>query len=219
MRCLLCHQPLTQNWVLSQLVGGAPVRLPRICANCAAQFDPIDPATACPGCGRADSPTLCADCQRWQASGEILLHHRAKFQYTPAMKALIYQFKGLGDYRLAGAFADLPRPGRAGDVLVPLPSEPGHWRERGFDPVLALFGHWGLTPLLAKADTAAPQASKTRAQRLATPQSFTVVRPLPRRRIVLLDDVYTTGRTLYHAADALRAAGFIGEVVSFSLIR
>ncbi|EGF37671.1 ComF operon protein 3, partial [Lacticaseibacillus rhamnosus MTCC 5462] len=37
--------------------------------------------------------------------------------------------------------------------------------------------------------------------------------------ITLLDDLYTTGRTLYHARDALVAAGFKGTIQAFTLIR
>ncbi len=220
MNCLLCHQPLRDDPGLSGLLDARPLRPAQLCRPCFARFDQIDQQTVCPGCGRADSPSLCQDCQRWKAQGEQLLNHRAWFRYTAPMKAFIQQYKGLGDYHLHGAFADVLQVVGENQALVPIPSERGHYARRGFDPVLGLFGHLPLALWLTKADTPVPQAQKTRAERLLTGQSFTA--HLPAKvppHIVLLDDLYTTGRTLYHAKAALRAAGFEGEVISRSLIR
>ncbi|MCI1985247.1 MAG: ComF family protein [Lactobacillus sp.] len=137
------------------------------------------------------------------------------------MKAFIQQYKGLGDWRLHTAFQAQLVPPVSG-VIVPLTSEPAHFIARGFDPVLGLFAHLSLHLWLQKTDTSTPQAQKNRAGRLATPQSFSVRSGVVfgrTRRVILVDDLYTTGRTLYHAAAALRMAGFRGEITSFSLIR
>ncbi len=221
MKCLLCGQPLRWALRLTELVRLQALVAPRLCAGCLRTFDRIDQRTACPGCGRADSPQLCQDCRRWQDQGLMLLQHRAVFTYNPAMKAFIQQYKGLGDWRLHVAFQPDLQPPRRG-VLVPIPSEAGHYARRGFDPVLGLFSHLPLHQWLHKADTDQPQAQKNRTGRLATPQSFSV-RPDVEfgrvKRVILVDDLYTTGRTLYHAAAALRAGGFHGEITSFSLIR
>ena len=94
---------------------------------------------------------------------------------------------------------------------------------RGFDPIQGLFGGLQLQPWLRKSPTAKPQAQKNRRERLQTPQSFTVLVPAAKlnqtKQITLVDDLYTTGRTLYHARDALVAAGFQGTVTAFTLIR
>lgn len=220
MACLLCGQPIQIDWTLGKIFSLSGVRQPRLCRACLRQFTHIDQATACPGCGRTDSPQLCYDCVRWQESGYTLLHHRALFQYDAPMKSFIEQYKGLGDWRLHLAFQDLIQPPKA--TYVPIPTEAGHYQVRGFDPVLGLFDHLPLHPWLQKADTPVPQAQKNRAGRLQTPQSFSVRSQVSFEKIsqiILLDDLYTTGRTLYHAADALRAAGFHGTVTSYSLIR
>ncbi|MFD1483986.1 ComF family protein [Lacticaseibacillus baoqingensis] len=208
------------NWTLSQLFGRRPLQVPQLCAACLRTFAPIDAATACPGCGRQASPKLCFDCQRWQQQGP-LLHHQGVFAYNAAMKAFIQRYKGLGDWRLHRAFQAQLIPSKRG-VFVPLTSEPKHFASRGFDPVLGLFAHLPLRLWLQKADTPTPQAKKDRTGRLATPQSFTVRAGVvfgQAKRVILVDDLYTTGRTFYHAAAALQAAGFQGEITSFSLIR
>ncbi len=224
MRCLLCARPLMDDLSLAELLGGHQARLPQLCRRCQATFSRIDQTTCCPGCGRAlPAPVLCTDCVRWEAREAPLLHHRALFIYDEVMKAFIQSYKGNGDYRLHSAFADL----LAGQfsknaVLVPLTSEPSHLRARGFDPVLGLFGRLRLARWLTKGDTDLPQAQKDRRGRLQTAQSFSAT--LPRghariRHVILLDDLYTTGRTLYHARNALRDAGYQGQITSFSLIR
>lgn len=220
MACVLCGQPVQIEWTLAKIFSIKGMRPPHLCRACLRQFTRIDPATACPGCGRADSPNLCYDCERWQKAGYTLLHHHALFQYDASMKAFVEQYKGLGDWRLHVAFQDLISP--SGTHFVPIPTEAAHYQRRGFDPVLGLFDHLPLHQWLTKADTPVPQAQKNRAGRLMTPQSFSVrpqVSLAQISQITLLDDLYTTGRTLYHAADALRAAGFHGTITSFSLIR
>lgn len=228
MNCLLCRRPLTTDLTLQELLELRPARFTAICALCTARFRPIDPATACPGCGRAEQRGLCNDCLAWQHRNRItgqpgLLQHRGLFAYNDAMKAYIEQYKGQGDYRLRGAFQAVIAKAIPKGTLVPLPSEPQHFAARGFDPVQGLFDQLPLHPWLLKQNTAKPQAQKDRAERLATPQSFTVTVTPQRwrhvKRIVLLDDLYTTGRTLYHARAALIAAGYQGEIRSFSLIR
>ncbi|WP_225418441.1 ComF family protein [Lacticaseibacillus daqingensis] len=211
---------MTQDFTLTALLSAQPLRLPRLGVRCEATFTRIDTHTACPGCGRAESPQLCADCRRWQAQGLPLLHHRALFRYDAPMRLFIQQYKGQGNYALHQAFWHLlPQPAR-GIAWVPVTSEPHHLQQRGFDPVLGLFAGLPLQLWLTKADTPLPQAQKKREARLATPQSFTATLPRhPAATVVLLDDLYTTGRTLYHAQTALRAAGYRGTIRSFSLIR
>ncbi|WP_225048826.1 ComF family protein [Lacticaseibacillus kribbianus] len=219
MTCRWCHRPLTTDFTLAELIGLRPLRLANLCPRCQARFARIDPKTACPGCGRAHSPRLCQDCRRWQARYPSL-HHRALFTYSEEMRLFIQQYKGLGHYQLHDAFVAELDLKRRGVALVPLVSEPGHLARRGFDPVVGLFGHLPLSRWLEKTDTAQPQAEKTRRERLATPQSFVATLPArPAARVLLLDDLYTTGRTFYHAQQALRAAGYTGEIHSFSLIR
>lgn len=222
MRCLLCHQPIALQWSLTQLMTLHALVLPRLCGACLRQFAVIDAATACPGCGRADSPSLCHDCERWGQMGESLLHNQAVFTYNAAMKAFIQQYKGLGDWRLHEAFIPQLPLAKRGVALVPIPTEAKHYAVRGFDPVAGLFGHLPLKHWLHKADTALPQAKKDRAGRMQTPQSFSVMTGVTFSQVstvCLLDDLYTTGRTLYHAAAALRAGGFTGTIISRTLIR
>lgn len=225
MKCRRCGQPLFGQHSLAALISLQPLIDETLCNQCRELFARIDQQRCCPDCGRAEQTGRCRDCLRWAQLGVPPLQNRGLYLYNDAMKELIQQYKGIGDYNLRTCFAaDVERLRMVrGATFVPLPTEAKHFAVRGFDPVVGLFGTLPLKMWLAKADTEQPQAQKNRAARLQTPQSFRCVVPaktLNRTRLIcLLDDLYTTGTTLHHAAAAIRDAGYSGKVISRTLIR
>ena len=101
------------------------------------------------------------------------------------------------------------------DALVSIPASQEAIRRRGFDHmerVGSLCSAWTGIPLveaLVHVKRAADQRALGRDLRLQNRSgSFSVkqsARPLP-RRVVLIDDVFTTGATMTAASNALRAA-------------
>lgn len=107
----------------------------------------------------------------------------------------------------------LAQTGRGGLALVAVPPHPRRRRTRGFDPAeiitAALARRTGLPLLRALRRGRAPshQLGATReARRDAANLHFSPRGPAP-RRVVLVDDVHTTGATLHACACALREAG------------
>jgi predicted amidophosphoribosyltransferase len=117
------------------------------------------------------------------------------------------------------------RPRVPGVVLVPMPSRRGAVRERGRDSTQALARHAArlllrdgyevsVRPVLQMAATVADQSGLDAAARAANLRGSVL---LPERgagqlrdggrRVVLVDDIITTGATLSAAADAVRRAG------------
>jgi ComF family protein len=104
----------------------------------------------------------------------------------------------------------------AADRLVPVPLSNQRLKSRGFNQALLLAQQ--LDPqktctrtLLRIADTA-PQSRLNRAQRMRNVQHAFAVEPaqaaaLQGQRLVLVDDVMTSGASLFAAAKTLRAAG------------
>jgi predicted amidophosphoribosyltransferase len=96
-------------------------------------------------------------------------------------------------------------------TIVPVPPAPRRRRQRGFDSAeaiamaLAPRTELPLVPCLGRTQ-GRRQVGRRRAERLADPPTIRVVSPAP-TRVVLVDDVMTTGATLGACAEALRGAG------------
>ena len=108
-----------------------------------------------------------------------------------------------------------------GDVILPLPLSPQRLQQRGFNQAWELASalvsriHHRGTPdphLLLRVRDTPPQTELGREARLANVRGAFMVDPLRTqelggRRVVLVDDVMTSGASLFAAAAALRDAG------------
>ena len=131
------------------------------------------------------------------------------------------RYKRYGDYILCHVLVELIDQLPAADYYVPVPSSPSHLEKRGFDTVCAIYQKLvPLTKLLVKADTEKAQGEKNREERLLTKQTFSAIdNKNVSGKILLLDDIYTTGRTLYHARDALLEVYPNCKINSFTISR
>jgi ComF family protein len=181
----------------------------------------------CPSCGvpfqslESESTHLCGSC---------ILHPppysgaRAFGRYGSELSRMIQAFKFGGRQNLAGLLAPLLAStfqefwsDREIDLIVPVPLHPKRKRERGYNQALLLAR--GLSRLvglpfrgdaLLRIRSTAPQvglSDEERARNLK--KAFRCKKPaaLKGRRILLIDDVMTTGSTAASAADALLEGG------------
>jgi ComF family protein len=117
---------------------------------------------------------------------------------------------------------------QAWDLIVPVPLHGLKRREREFNQAERLAAHLGAATqipvnprLLDRVKSTATQTLLTRQQRAANMRGAFAVRSGARlngERIILVDDVFTTGATTNACAQVLRAAG-AGDVCVWTVAR
>ena len=192
-----------------------------LCQDCKSGFEPIS-NQHCPSCYKEGEENVCQDCCYWQERGQLVAH-QSLYRYNAAMKDFFSHYKFQGDYLLRHVFAQELKAALInykGYALVPLPVSQERFQKRGFNQVTGFLEATGLPyqDLLQKAETAT-QSSKNRAERLQTEQSFALIedKKLP-EKILLIDDIYTTGATLQLARRLFFENG-VKEIRTFSLAR
>jgi predicted amidophosphoribosyltransferase len=141
------------------------------------------------------------------------------FAYEGPVRELVARYKyanrrashgWLVEQVVAAARRELQTPGGRLDVVTWIPTTTARRRERGFDHGALLAVGVGrrlgvpVRSLLERRDDR-PQTGRSRGSRLHGPRL--VARALDGGRVLVVDDVATTGASLVAAAGALRAAG------------
>lgn len=185
--------------------------------------------TACSGCGQrcddAQGWTLCGRCARalpdllgpvdlsgsldtawhwgWYDGPEGLALRRGKYRPDPSAVA------DVAPHLARAVQGRLPRV----DVVVPVPQSTAAWLSRGFSPVQVLADAVGdslerPTRSLLRRKGGQSQAGQARADRAWNVRgTFQARSNATGLRVLLVDDVVTTGATAGTCADALRCAG------------
>lgn len=217
MNCYLCDRGLETNpsWRdLFFMDNQDP-----LCKECRGAFEPN--RKDCRICG-SGGEGLCSECITWESTEfrAAIDYGKALFSYNPAMKDFLHQFKFLQDVILADVFAEELAAAiqRTKAVVVPIPMNRLKLKSRTFAQVDSMLNSGGISfqHLLNKNEEI--QGEKTRQERMETRGLFTLNgNPVP-KKIVLVDDMYTTGTTLRLAAKLLKDAG-AEEVGFIALIR
>ena len=189
-----------------------PIGLDPGCPVCGEPFPGLAGAFPCDGCRRHPPAYAFARAVARYQDGMREAIHAMKYGARPVVAA------PLGRLLAEAAPGALPAPpGDWADGLVPVPLHPARLAERGFNQAELLAApcaaRWRVPVLgraLIRTRPTPPQTDlDAAARRTNVRNAFAVPRPaeIRGRRLLLVDDVLTTGATVGAAAQALREAG------------
>lgn len=209
---------LLSRYLCSACIRGLVVVESPICACCGLPFK-----------SRQGDDHLCGDCMDMPKKFRIA---RAALVYEPILTSIIHRFKYQGKIQLADPLAELLGAafrqywGQDGlDMIIPVPLHVKRLRQRGFNQVYLMVRSWiaasgqngsGLPDLQIERDVLArtvftkPQSALGRTERAFNiKNAFTLIDSdkIIGKRILLIDDVYTTGATVDECARILLKYG------------
>lgn len=227
-QCLYCQTAIRQPLNIRTIFGLCARQKKVLCQACNAELKRLGSGSQCLGCWRQmDEEGYCQECEEWlEQVPNQLVCHRALYAYNDFAREWMHYFKRLGDVRYgqiwSSALEQMIDVLVENAVMVPIPSSKESLTVRGFNPIQVIVDtlKYPQMPLLRYVGEAQHQSNKTRQERLKSQQPFAINREYSYcpKRVVLIDDVYTTGRTLMHAKELLWAAG-VEELYSVSLFR
>ena len=217
-RCPVCEEIVSPRGAL-------------ICPDCERALHFLTEPT-CQICGReilADDEELCENCKRHRflfkrsialiAYDDIAARSISRIKYTGAREFLDY-YGQAAVHRRGDEFRRMHI-----DAIVPVPVHPTRKRKRGYNQATVLAEVMGAAlgiPVYASAlfrhkkTTASKELNA--AERLKNLMSAFYAGPIPQdlRRVLLVDDIFTTGATMESCTRTLLAAG-VEEVYCFAL--
>jgi len=201
-----------------------------ICYDCSAHLPFLHPPL-CPHCGQPQmSGILCANCAGRTSS---VLFIRSAFRFEGTVRQAVHELKyrnvrAIGPLLASYIAPVLREAAYAPDLIVPVPMHPRRKRRRGYNQADILARSVGkLVSVEARTDVvqrsrdgASQLESGTSARRRSNVHgAFACAnRLVSGKRVLLVDDVCTTGATIEACATALRSAG-AAEVAAVTVAR
>lgn len=211
--CAICSEPIASSaYLCDSCQGKAPRIKPPFCSTCSEQFP-----------GDITQIFSCANCTHRRLYFECAV---AAYRSRGVVRKILHEFKYGRQIHLRHPVADWlaetlrdPRlDGRRFDLLVPVPLHPARKRERGFNQaellaqLLSVRARLTMREPLERIRYTTTQTAFDRTERMENLRdAFRLRKKADVRglRVLLIDDVLTTGSTLSECARVLKAAGAI----------
>ena len=127
----------------------------------------------------------------------------ALYEYSAYIKNQVYLFKGCFDYELKDTFMNLYfkelKMRYSGYKIIPIPSYKADDETRGFNHVVEVFKTMGLEMLPIIEKTAHFKQAEHKAKKRNEISKYLVIKDkvdLRKSRVLIVDDIYTTGSTM-----------------------
>lgn len=226
MKCIYCFKEMKTELSWENIILGSEIS--RLCILCHLSFVKLK-TPLCKICSTESKILICNDCKAWSnkfRNYDVLTRNYSIFKYNAFIQKYLAQWKYQGDYILIEGLMELIITYIKQDLnfidqtytIIPIPLSEKRLKERAFNQATLLAQAFGkIDESYLSRKESKKQSKKTKEERIKTTNSFKIHKKI-QGKVLLVDDIYTTGTTIRHAAALLIENG-ASEVSSFTLIR
>lgn len=203
-RCIICQNHINEVIDLLNLFSRQSI----ICEQCASQLTFNHETRRCKRCLKimSEEEEDCLDCQ-WLSNKYPLINQLyTLYDYDGLVKALIQQYKLNGDVALNQVFQLPLKLIKQYDYVIPAPIHPNKLQQRTFDHVTTVLDNQKIIyTQIYETEERKKQSELTKVERSSQQNPFKINKDidLENKRILLVDDIYTTGLTMHRLAELL----------------
>ncbi|GGI39233.1 competence protein ComF [Mammaliicoccus stepanovicii] len=202
--CLICLNPINESIHLLNLFQ----RPLNICSTCKGKLTFDESVDRCERCLKilAQEEVECLDCL-WLSNKYTLINKLfTLYDYKGVVKSLIHQYKSNGDIALSDIYTIPRKLTLSYDIVIPAPIHINKLKNRTFDHVAYVLDKQHIQYqqiFITKERRKQSDLSKRERAHQQNPFEITREIPLENKRILLVDDIYTTGLTIHQMAELL----------------
>ncbi|WP_161625441.1 ComF family protein [Haloplasma contractile] len=226
LNCLFCNKHMNQR---IRWVNLFSIKQDVICVNCKSKLERIN--GGCIRCNKKTDQDICPDCKYWihhPKTRDIPLQNKSLYHYNDLAKLIMERVKFKGDCKLLDAFKRDVNEffemnfSPLNYVIIPTPITEERLYERGFNQAAYLIRDlpYEQQNIFIKISNE-KQSKKDKWERLTLKKQFSIDNTikLSDKKVILVDDLYTTGSTIHNMARELMSNGYQKEICSFTLFR
>lgn len=204
-QCIICHERITNPLTIDNLFS----KLDVVCQSCIDKMLMTTECRRCPNCKKKleEGEANCLDCMFFEKHFGFVNKVDYVCDYHEMAANLIHQYKSNGDILLAQAFATCinakfnRRYFRQFDYIIPLPISAERLKVRGFNHITEIMKYVKVPyHQIIETEFREKQMNLSKTERMRQENPFRLNHPIKdNSRILLVDDIYTTGLTISHA--------------------